>query len=1032
MVANQKRIQLLSQAEINELYAPPVFNEEERELYFSLDDKEMAAAISYGNPRTQLYFMLQLGYFKAKQQFYSFALEEVFDDASYLNTYYFDNKVTLSGKLSREYRSHQREKILAICYYQLYSKAQEEQTLCTLCYLLKIHPKAHSALRQLMIYFNQRQIVLPTYRTLQDLFTQAYRIERNRLNKLMGSLPNKTQDQLKALIKNDDGLTELNVLRADQKDFQYTAVRLEVEKANKIFTLYQLAKTLLPKTKLSKNAIQYYADMTEEYAAFRLRKLAPSRQWLHLLCFVYHRYQQFMDNLIISFMYHVRSTVLLGNDYIETAKIEHHKKLVVDFPKLAEFLRWFPSQKNRPDISYEKLSKEAYQILPEEQFIPLADLIKGQSFDDKAARWEFYGKASRTFSLYLRPILLAVDFQYFEKDHPITTLISILKKHYQAGKSPSALKLCDELGMTIPKSMLKYLKKDPQDSVLDPYRFEFYVYQKMYHHLDRGRLFCNDSVSFCDLNCDLVPESLVDEVNAIAEKYGFPNIPIFCDAFLDENLEKLDEAWQRTMDGINTGSNTGIHIKTENNMTTWRLNYDTSDPLDDQFLSGLPKVEMPHLISFIGNTVNMWQQFAHKKDLYIKRKQADPVYLSACILAEALGFSIEQMAEISNLNKNTLDSTHEDFFNCQALCHTNDAVSDFICALPIFKQWNLIDNQTLADADGQKIAATDQTLQSRHSQKFFGKGKGISIYTLLANFVAVNATNIGPNEYEGHSLYDMIYGNKTDISIDMVTGDGHSMNKYNFVFLASIGVSYVPSIKNIREAANELYATDEPDNYTGLLQPKGKINVERIRREKRAILRVLLSLLMQDNTQTTIVRKLNSHARYTRLRAALEEYNKLLKSTHVLNLIHDMALRKALKAARNRTESYHSLQGLIRKVNNGIFRGKKISNNRISAHATRLVANCIVAYNAIILNAIYENMLKRGASAHIIKEFARISPIAWSHLIFTGRYSFVKSDGKIDIERFVEQLEQVLWDKLAMSDKTPLCSPQHQNYDHSS
>ena len=36
-----------------------------------------------------------------------------------------------------------------------------------------------------------------------------------------------------------------------------------------------------------------------------------------------------------------------------------------------------------------------------------------------------------------------------------------------------------------------------------------------------------------------------------------------------------------------------------------------------------------------------------------------------------------------------------------------------------------------------------------------------------------HAKNIGLNEYEGHSLYDLINGNKTDINIDMVTGDNH-------------------------------------------------------------------------------------------------------------------------------------------------------------------------------------------------------------------------------------------------------------------
>ncbi|WP_323837553.1 Tn3 family transposase [Photorhabdus africana] len=63
----------------------------------------------------------------------------------------------------------------------------------------------------------------------------------------------------------------------------------------------------------------------------------------------------------------------------------------------------------------------------------------------------------------------------------------------------------------------------------------------------------------------------------------------------------------------------------------------------------------------------------------------------------------------------------------------------------------------MADADGQKFSTTDSTIQSRYSRKYLGKGRGISLYTLIANYVVVNAKNIGLNEYEGHSLYDMVY-----------------------------------------------------------------------------------------------------------------------------------------------------------------------------------------------------------------------------------------------------------------------------------
>ena len=173
--------------------------------------------------------------------------------------------------------------------------------------------------------------------------------------------------------------------------------------------------------------------------------------------------------------------------------------------------------------------------------------------------------------------------------------------------------------------------------------------------------------------------------------------------------------------------------------------------------------------------------------------------------------------------------------------------------------------------------------------------------------------------------------------------------------------------------------------------------------------RVLLSLILQENTQSHIIRKLNSHVRYSRLRAALYEYNKIFKSTHVLNLIDDIKLRKAIRTARNRTEAYHQLQSLIRKIYNNVFKGRKITDNRISAHAARLVANCIVAYNALILNRVYEKMVAEGVSTKILDEFARISPIAWHHLFFTGRYSFRKA-GKnaIDVAAMADMLEKHL------------------------
>ncbi|CDZ79355.1 Transposase, TnpA family [Legionella massiliensis] len=715
-----------------------------------------------------------------------------------------------------------------------------------------------------------------------------------------------------------------------------------------------------------------------------------------------------MDNLIISFIYHTRAIIVDAKAYAEKAKAEYHSGLVVDLPKLARFLKWFPKRKK--GLSHDELNQAAYRILPEEQFSTLAQFIQGSTFDTKAAMREFYLESSRLFALYLRPILLAVPFVFYREDSEIMEYIEVLKTHYGSGKSPASFKLPQELEDTISRIQFSYLKKDPDDKEIDPHLFEFFVYQKMYRRLEKGLLCCNESVSFCDIEHDLIDAAMVDDVEKIASEFGYSKIPVYCDERLDEALNELDTTWDKTTARIGNSENAAFNVREikTSGKDDWSLNYDSLDKLDDAFFRTLTQVEIPDVMMYIGERINLWQSFTHMKTRYNKKKAPSVLAINACILSEAFGIGIEKMAEMSDLNYNQMRSTREDFIRIETLCAANDMVGNLIHSLPIFKLWNLMDDRLLADADGQKLPTSEGTIQSRYSKKYLGKSPGLSIYTLIANFVAANAKNIGLNEYEGHSLYDLIQGNKTDINIDMVTGDNHSLNKLNFVILDSIDVDYVPSIKDIKEAANNLYSVKTLENYTGIIRPKGVIDKNLIKSQKRDIMRVLLSLLLQENTQSNIVRKLNTHARYARLKKALIEYNTIFKSTHVLNLIDNMGLRKAIRTARNRTEAYHQLQGLIRKIYRGVFKSRKTVNNQISAHAVRLVANAIIAYNAIILNTVYERMLADRVDEAIITEFARISPIAWSHIAFTGKYNFKKSNGDIDMDAMVNELEKHL------------------------
>lgn len=553
------------------------------------------------------------------------------------------------------------------------------------------------------------------------------------------------------------------------------------------------------------------------------------------------------------------------------------------------------------------------------------------------------------------------------------------------------------------------LKSSNDQNEINSTRLEFYMYEKMNHQINRGRLFCNDSISYCSLDYDLVPDAMVDNAKEICNGFGYKKIPVYCDERLDQALDELENAWLRTNQGINDGSNNGIKIEINDlGITTWKLTYDADSKESSTFFDELPKQEIADIIKFMGDHLKIWILFESLKDRYVKHKRPSPLALIACVLADAFGFGIEKMAQISNISYSNLLTVDENFMYVENLKLVNDAFSNFIHGLPVSRVWDLIENKIVSDADGQKYETSHHTIQSRHSSKYFGTYKGISVYSLTANHISVNAKIIGPNEHESHHLYDVIFNNKSNITIDMVTGDGHSINQTSFVTLDSIDIEFIPSIKNIRLEAEKLYSSKDPDQYHGLIKPYEKINLKLIKSEKRGIVRILLSLLLQKNTQAVIIKKLASHQRYSRLRAALWEYNKIFKSTHVLNLINDEKKRKVIKTARNRTESYHQFQRRIRQVFGGVFKGKRIVSNAISMQASRLVSNCVIAYNAMLLNQLYLKLCATIGEVQAKTILSKISPVVWSHVIFTGRYHFKDYDNKANFEKFIVLLEKKL------------------------
>ena len=80
--------------------------------------------------------------------------------------------------------------------------------------------------------------------------------------------------------------------------------------------------------------------------------------------------------------------------------------------------------------------------------------------------------------------------------------------------------------------------------------------------------------------------------------------------------------------------------------------------------------------------------------------------------------------------------------------------------LDIFPHYTFDTLQALFGSfDGQKFEAITPTAKARHSQKYFGKGRGVVAYTLLSNHIPIQSEVIGAHKHESYYAFDIWYKN---------------------------------------------------------------------------------------------------------------------------------------------------------------------------------------------------------------------------------------------------------------------------------
>ena len=112
------RLAILTASEIDDRFGLPCFTDEDRRLYFDLSAVEREAAMAY-TFAVSAHFVLPLGYFKAKQQFFIYEPEALLEDLRHMVERHFpDQDLARVPMPSKPTRLWQPQSILPLMRYR--------------------------------------------------------------------------------------------------------------------------------------------------------------------------------------------------------------------------------------------------------------------------------------------------------------------------------------------------------------------------------------------------------------------------------------------------------------------------------------------------------------------------------------------------------------------------------------------------------------------------------------------------------------------------------------------------------------------------------------------------------------------------------------------------------------------------------------------------------------------------------------------------------------------------------------------------
>lgn len=999
-----KKLTILNDDEIQQFFSLPKFSKEDRQEFFFLSDKEEAVAHRISCNDSRAYFFLQLAYFKCKRKLFVFDFSDCYRDLRFLTSKFLKKSAPIESLPSRKTIAEINAKVLNLMGYRLLKgKAKKDfESFAVMSVRKNLHPA--TIFSDLIDFSDENKVALPDYNYLATLIGGVIESEVKRLGNIIAQNLDKTTAALFDNVFNKrGGINDLSNLKREAKDFKIRELHDEAVRNRLIEPLYQFCKLCIKQFDLSPENIRYLSSLLDYYSIYKLDRFKGDYSSVLLCCYIYFRYQRSNDILIESMQHWIRKYRHASTNFAKNLVFQEACKTNVEQSRVAKLLRLFNDIRIPDDTKFHAVRKKAYQHMKPKEIDDYVDSMLKEPPTIGKFRWEFFKAKSGNIKKNLRPLFSALEFDFKNDNDPIIEAIEILRDAITTKKPLSSYSRLPTAFM--PSQVKKLIVRGGK---ADPDCYEIAIYYQIVNKFEGSTLFIKDSKEYQQLISDLMPEKIWDQRHQLLRKLPYPKLRMTS----KENLEILEGILERKISFLNQniseGTNNSIKVTTSKKQTKWRLSkFQTDEEFNNPFFGNLPQRNIIDIIYYVHKKTGFLKHFSHIAPRYSKGVFNEK-HAIACIVGTGANIGLTKMADISGIGYDQLSKTYKNYFRAQTLGQACASLNDSASKLFSFDTYK-IGNEIHASADGQKFSVKYNLYRARYAPKYLGSRRGIVCDSMIANHLPIAARIIGANQHESHYLFDLIFNNLTEISPQTISTDMHGINKVNFALLYMFDREFSPRYTGISSRINSLYGFKNMSSYEGLtIKPFKKINKKLIVDEWDNILKIFLSLAMKETSQSTVVRKLSSHRFNDKTKLALWELDNVIRTIDTLNYLNSEIRRKNVNRALCRGEAYHQLKRAVVNVGGTSLNGTTENEIMVWDECARLITSCIIYYNIDLLSKIKGH--SKIKDLKLDSYFTAISPVAWRHINFLGKYEINDIDFEFDISSI---LEGVALDQLA-------------------